>query len=304
MTIPVSIGMPLYNAERYLTQALDALLAQTYTDFELIISDNASTDSTWEICNTYAARDSRIKLYRNEENKGATYNFTRVLNLAQGAYFMWASYDDLWDTRFLEECVEALEKHPTAILAFSHIRCQYDMGIVDLPLNFHHVPQEPWERAIHLLQHHPLPNPIIYGVYRRSIMQQLLPIADGYGSDTIWLLRCIFAGEFVQFDIPLFTYTHFGKRDIRTRLKQYTGHRTGIRRLLRLDWQFIYNLFRITQAIAPNFRVRIRLFWVVFVFCYQHSGWPLSLQLMIRYGSLLLPERLYQWLLHRKKQRV
>jgi glycosyltransferase involved in cell wall biosynthesis len=303
MTAKVSIGMPLYNAERYLERALEALLAQTFTDFELIISDNASTDSTWEICNTYAARDKRIKLYRNETNQGARKNFTRVLDLAQGIYFMWASYDDLWENNFLEACVKALEHQPDAVLSFPLISCQYDSDLVNLPLNFQNVPEEPWQRAIHLLEHKPLPNAIFYGLYRRSIIQQLLPMIDGYGNDSLWLLQCILKGSFVQVDAPLFTNTLMGKRDIRTRLHQYTGYRTGIGRLLYLDWKFVSNLFHITQTVAPNFQVRLRLAWVAIVFCYRNLGWPVSPRLIMRYGGLLLPETSYQRLLKLRKQR-
>jgi glycosyltransferase involved in cell wall biosynthesis len=76
----VSIGLPVYNGERFLKEALDSLLAQIYTDFELIISDNASTDQIESICRTYAASDRRIRYYRNKENVGAAHNFNRVLN--------------------------------------------------------------------------------------------------------------------------------------------------------------------------------------------------------------------------------
>src|SRR5690349_4945453 len=96
MTARVSIGLPLYNAKHQLERALGALLAQTFTDFELIISDNASNDGTWELCQEYAATDSRIKLYRNASNLGAMANFAHVLNLACGHYFMWAAHDDFW----------------------------------------------------------------------------------------------------------------------------------------------------------------------------------------------------------------
>ncbi|MEM4134638.1 MAG: glycosyltransferase, partial [Candidatus Micrarchaeia archaeon] len=77
----VSIGMPVYNGERFIRQALDSLLAQDYENFELIISDNASEDKTPEICLEYAARDKRIRYYRNEKNMGAAWNFKRVFDL-------------------------------------------------------------------------------------------------------------------------------------------------------------------------------------------------------------------------------
>src|SRR6266508_180906 len=93
----VSIGMPVFNGQRFIRQALDSLLSMDYPNFELIISDNASTDGTAEICQDYAARDRRIRFYRNAKNEGAFGNFARVLALARGNYFMWAAHDDIWE---------------------------------------------------------------------------------------------------------------------------------------------------------------------------------------------------------------
>ena len=92
----VSIGMPVYNGEKFIDDALDSLLEQTFTNFELILSDNASTDATESICRNYAKRDSRIKYFRQEKNIGALRNFQFVLDEAVGEYFMWAACDDKW----------------------------------------------------------------------------------------------------------------------------------------------------------------------------------------------------------------
>src|SRR5262249_38674640 len=94
-TLPVSIGMAVYNGERYLPQTLDSLLAQTYSDFELIICDNCSIDGTEEICRSYVARDSRIHYYRNRTNIGVDRNFNLAFKLSRGKYFKWAADDDL-----------------------------------------------------------------------------------------------------------------------------------------------------------------------------------------------------------------
>ena len=91
----VSIGLPVYNGENYMAAAIDSLLAQTFTDFELIISDNASTDATEQICRDYAHRDGRIRYYREEVNRGAAWNFTHTFELARGEYFKWHAHDDL-----------------------------------------------------------------------------------------------------------------------------------------------------------------------------------------------------------------
>jgi len=115
----VSIGMPVFNGEKYLREALDSILAQTYRDFELIISDNASTDHTQQICLEYAAKDSRIRYYRNEKNLGADKNFNRVFELSSGEYFKWAAYDDVHAPEYLQKCIAILDKDPSIVLCHS-----------------------------------------------------------------------------------------------------------------------------------------------------------------------------------------
>ena len=115
----VSIGLPVFNGEKYLEEALNSILAQTYQDFELIISDNASTDRTQQICLSYAAKDSRIRYYRNERNLGASKNFNRVLELSSGEYFKWAAHDDILAPEFLEKCMSVLDQDPSIVLCYS-----------------------------------------------------------------------------------------------------------------------------------------------------------------------------------------
>ena len=116
----VSIGMPVYNGENFVKGALDSILAQTFQDFELIISDNASTDKTKEICQKYAAKDQRITLLCNEKNVGAAKNYNRTFYASSGKYFMWLAHDDLIATEYLERCVEILEQNPSIVLC--HIK--------------------------------------------------------------------------------------------------------------------------------------------------------------------------------------
>lgn len=112
----VSIGMPLYNEERYLCQTLDSLISQDYDNFELIISDNASVDSTPQICQEYAAKDARLHYHRNETNIGASANFKRVFQLSQGDYFVWVAGHDLWHSTFLSRCLETLLPDDSIVL--------------------------------------------------------------------------------------------------------------------------------------------------------------------------------------------
>src|SRR6516165_10634650 len=113
----VSVGLFVYNGERFLEETLQSILNQTFTDFELIISDNASTDRTGEIAQAYAKRDGRIRYHRNEKNMGAGWNARRVYELATGKYFRWATVDDLLAPELLRRCVEILESDPGGVLA-------------------------------------------------------------------------------------------------------------------------------------------------------------------------------------------
>ncbi|WP_126455396.1 glycosyltransferase family 2 protein [Sulfuriflexus mobilis] len=117
----VSIGMPVYNGEDYIREALDSLLEQSFSDFELIISDNASTDSTSDICQEYVKKDERIRCIRQTHNAGALFNFQFVLNEARGEYFMWAACDDKWDSSWIEKLLHMLEATGTGA-AFGQVK--------------------------------------------------------------------------------------------------------------------------------------------------------------------------------------
>jgi glycosyltransferase involved in cell wall biosynthesis len=119
-TVPrLSIGLPVYNGENYLAESLDALLGQTYEDFELIISDNASTDDTVAIIRRYEKQDSRIRHIRQRRNIGCAPNHNFVVGQARGELFKWASHDDLYARDLLKCCVDALDEYPHVVLAHS-----------------------------------------------------------------------------------------------------------------------------------------------------------------------------------------
>lgn len=111
----ISIGLPVYNGERVIRKALDSLLRQTFVDFELIISDNASTDSTQTICEEYAKKDSRIRYFHHTKNMGAIWNYRFVLQEAKYNYFHWAAVDDLWHPDFLQKNIQILESNQNVV---------------------------------------------------------------------------------------------------------------------------------------------------------------------------------------------
>ena len=114
----VSIGMVAYNGDEFIRQTLDSLLAQTYENFELIISDDMSTDKTQDICLEYLARDERIKYKRNDVNIKEVRNTNQVFNMSTGDYFMWVADHDLYDKKFISRCVEILDNDPSVVLCY------------------------------------------------------------------------------------------------------------------------------------------------------------------------------------------
>lgn len=171
----VSIGLPVYNGERYLRRALDCLLAQDYRCFELLISDNASTDQTRQICEEYSARDARITLNVNKSNLGIIPNFQRVLDLARGKYFMWAAHDDTWAPTFISVLVRELENHPEAAVAMCTVERVHENGtthdVVRHSGRTNPNVMSPFQLALALTEGSPH-HLFIYGLFRREFLRQ------------------------------------------------------------------------------------------------------------------------------------
>jgi glycosyltransferase involved in cell wall biosynthesis len=114
----VTVGIPVYNDEKYVTAAIDDILAQTYRNLEIVISDNCSTDGSQAICRGYVGKDARVRYVRQERNIGPHANFRYLMDHARGEYFMWAASDDRWDPEFIERLTGSLESEPEAAAAF------------------------------------------------------------------------------------------------------------------------------------------------------------------------------------------
>lgn len=206
-TLPprLSIGLPVYNGERFLRFALDAILNQTYRDFELIISDNASTDSTMLICQDYAARDSRIRYCRNMENIGSAANFNRVFDLARGQYFKWSAADDIISPTFLEKCIEVLDQDPSVVLSYSkadRINSSGKLdGMYDYPMRVNDPSAHVRFSDLILVNHFCI---AVFGVMRRDVLAKT-PLIDKYvGSDRVLLAELGLRGRFVEIPEYLF----------------------------------------------------------------------------------------------------
>jgi len=121
----VSVGLPVYNGENFVREAIQCLLDQTFSGWELVICDNCSTDNSVAICEEFAKCDRRIRVFRNPRNMGVSYNYNEVFRRARGKYFKWMSHDDLFAPEFIEECVQELETDDSLVLVFPKM-CHVD----------------------------------------------------------------------------------------------------------------------------------------------------------------------------------
>lgn len=169
----VSIGMPVFNGADGICRALDSLLTQSFQDFELIISDNASTDLTAEICQEYATRDARIRYVRQPRNIGPFANFDYVLRAAQGELFMWAAHDDKWNPRFIENALSVFDTHDETLVAVA-AEAQYSIGKIEQEFFFEGVAfrnlliSDPMQRVTSMLDNN-FGN-LFYSLYRRKTL--------------------------------------------------------------------------------------------------------------------------------------
>lgn len=203
----VSIGLPVYNGEQFLAQTLKTLLAQTYTDFEIIISDNASTDATEIICQDFAARDKRIRYYRSANNMGAAANYNRVFELATGEYFKWAAADDLVAESFLERAVQILDGHSDVVVCYARTEAIDVNGNIlrryAAKVDAH--AQEPSKRFYEFVC---VPHPCVsvFGLIRTEVLRQTPLIGSYTASDRPLLGELSLRGKFYEIPEVLFYY--------------------------------------------------------------------------------------------------
>jgi glycosyltransferase involved in cell wall biosynthesis len=199
------MGVPVYNGARYLPAALDALLAQTYTDFELIISDNGSVDATAEIAQGYASRDERVRYVRQPRNLGLAGNFRYVLDVARGELFRWHAADDLCAPETVARCVAALDARPDAVLAYAKTRLiDEDGGIIaDYEDRMNLEAIRPRDRFAALFAQLRLCN-VQYGIMRTAALRSTGGLRDFVASDIVFLAELALHGTFCEVPEYLF----------------------------------------------------------------------------------------------------
>ncbi len=201
----VSIGVPVYNGERYVAETLYSLLAQTFEDFELIICDNASTDRTEEICRTYAEKDARISYVRHAENLGATKNYRRAFELSSGEYFRWANCDDLFAPESLARCVEVLDREPSVVLTYPKTKLVDERGgvISEYDDGLHIQSSMASERFAQVIARLGYVN-VIYGLIRADVLRRTGLLRNFPGGDIPLVAELTLYGKFRE--IPEFLF--------------------------------------------------------------------------------------------------
>jgi glycosyltransferase involved in cell wall biosynthesis len=249
----VTVGVPLFNAATYLSGALDSLLAQTFERFEILISDNGSTDDTDAICRRYASMDSRIRYYRHETNRGAAWNHNFVILEARGRFFRHHHHDDLSEPRHLERCLAALESDPGAVLAYPRTTLIDSVGAVTgiyddrLALG----EDTPHARLKHLLENIYLCNAVL-GLIRTDVLRQTALFGAYFSADHVLLAELAMRGRFIELKEPLF------------RRRIHPGKSTEANRTLRERAAFEDPQLANARFFLPNFRLfaeRLKAVW-------------------------------------------
>ena len=196
--VTVFIGVPVHNGARFISDALDSLLGQTFSSWSLLISDNASEDDTADICEKYCQMDSRIKYHRHEKNIGAPSNFKYLLDKANSEYFMWAAADDHWHPDFLSSCVKVLDENENIGMAFSNIVNIDSFG--RLIRTYPSFEKYAGECSFGVVYNY-IKSPeilgkanLIYSVYRLELCKKAWaasPLSDDWGSDMCFVLAAI-----------------------------------------------------------------------------------------------------------------
>jgi glycosyltransferase involved in cell wall biosynthesis len=216
----VSLGMPVYNGQRYIEEALDSLLSQSFEDFELIVLDNASTDRTEDICRAYAGKDERIRYLRNRQNYGVIYNFNTVFRLTTGDYFKWAAADDICGPDYLLRAVEMLDRDPSVVLVWaktSGIDGNGDPAGVPFEVSDLNAPRsvyspDPVVRFRRLLSNVWWVDGPFYGLMRSEVLSRTPLHPNHISGDQILIAELSLHGRF--YEIPenlFFTRVHSGK---------------------------------------------------------------------------------------------
>ncbi|MDI6738904.1 MAG: glycosyltransferase [Candidatus Edwardsbacteria bacterium] len=206
MSLPlVSVGVAVHNGRRHLRQTLDSLLAQTHPRLEIVISDDASSDESGEICREYAGRSPTVRYCRCAENIGATRNLNRLFWQSQGDFFFWSTQSDFWQPAYVTTCLDEMARRPDAVLCHGPTRL---VDLVGRPIRIAEEPLEteesdPARRIGHLVRRMGSGN-IFHGLYRSAALGRTALLRTCYGHDLLLLSELSLFGTICQHQQPLF----------------------------------------------------------------------------------------------------
>jgi glycosyltransferase involved in cell wall biosynthesis len=214
----ISVGMPVYNGGRYLGRSIDSILGQTVEDLELVISDNASTDRSEDVCRDAAAADPRVRYTRNAQNIGAAANYNAVFHRARAAYFKWTSASDLCEATLLERCAAVLDARPDAVLCYPRTRLfdETTGTMTDYVDGLDLQDDDPVARFIACQKRMRLNN-VMNGVVRRDALRRTRLMGSFLSADCCMIVELALHGKFVE--VPEFLYYRRMEPQTATRLK-------------------------------------------------------------------------------------
>jgi glycosyltransferase involved in cell wall biosynthesis len=219
----LTIGLPVFNGCDYVGAAVESVLKQTYENFELIVSDNNSSDRTVEVVQQVAAGDPRVQLRSHPTNIGAHNNYNSILPLTNAEYFKWMAHDDLLAPTYLERCVEALDEHPEAVLAFSNAT-QIDENGEELGAltskQAYDSPSAYARMRAYMADSTRIPQ--VFGVFRRSALSQSHLLPSYPKSDTVFMCEMALLGKWIVIEEPLFLNREHPERQGRLALRDRT----------------------------------------------------------------------------------
>ena len=284
----VSIGVPVYNGEKTIAKALDALIAQDYSNLEIIISDNASTDATQELCRKYTLKDTRVTYKRVKKNHGSGWNFNNVMELSSGKYFMWAAVDDERELSFVSACVEKMEQSPDAVVCQAHT-AMYIEGREERLCVVHTNSFDKLTSSVEYYRETLTQNPAmsIYGLYRLSAMHKTHMLEKFLGSDIAFVQEISIYGNIVQ--VPRVLFNYYGREKWNTIHDDYyvfTGEKKKPWWYLSFIVLFCHHCRRVALSAIP-IRVKVRLWSVLF----KHEAGQVALKVLIKLGRWFCPER-------------
>jgi glycosyltransferase involved in cell wall biosynthesis len=258
----VSVGIPVRNGQAILPEAIKQILTQSYTNLEIIISNNNSSDNTGDVCRYFQRLDSRIKVFHQDHDLTALENFRFVLERATGEYFLWAACDDRRDKNYIEVLLAEMMKHQSASLAFSSVKIFSDYNNV----NFLHVDDydaslkksDGYWKKIYLREYIRSGYLHIYGLIKRSILvdYQWPDIEIAPDRPLIFYLSC--RGDFIQTDKTCFySFKPAIKKTIKQRANDNSASRVKLFPYSRLNY-----ICAKMACYAENLEGRRRIFWL------------------------------------------